>query len=60
MGLQVLLVGELPMEFHCALQLKDRSRSLHGSAKVAFCRGCIGNIILFLQLDFENRIGVAA
>ena len=60
MALQFLLVYELPMEFHCALQLKDRSRNINGCAKVAFCPGCIGNTILVLQLDFENRIGVAA
>ena len=32
MGLQVVLVDELPMEFHCDLQLKDRSLTVNGIA----------------------------
>ena len=60
MGLQVLVVDELPMESHCVLQLKDPSRSRNGCAKVAFSRGCNGNTIFFFQLDFDNPIGVAA
>ena len=36
MGLQVVLVDELPMEFHCDLQLyKDRSRNANGIASGA-------------------------
>ena len=30
MGLQVVVVDELPMEFHCDLQLKDRSLTVNG------------------------------
>ena len=35
MGLQVVLVDELPMEFHCDLQLKDRSLTVNGIASGA-------------------------
>ena len=35
MGLQVVLVDELPMEFHCDLQLQDPSRNVNGIASVA-------------------------
>ena len=34
MGLQVVLVDELPMEFHCDLQLKDRSLTVNGGLQV--------------------------
>ena len=35
MGLQVVLVDELPMEFHCDLQLWDRSLTVNGIASGA-------------------------
>ena len=35
MRLQVVLVDELPMEFHCALYLQDRSRNANGIASGA-------------------------
>ena len=35
MGLQVLLVDELPIEFHFVLSLQDRSRNVNGIASVA-------------------------
>ena len=34
-GLQVVLVDELPMAFHCDLQLKDRSLTVNGIASGA-------------------------
>ena len=35
MGLQVVLLDELSMEFHCDLQLLDRSRIVNGVASGA-------------------------
>ena len=35
MGLHVVLVVELPLEFHCALYLQDRSRNANGIASGA-------------------------
>ena len=35
MGLHVVLVDELPMAFHCALYLKDRSHNANGIASGA-------------------------
>ena len=43
MGLPVLLVDELSMEFHCDLQLSDRSHNVNG---IAVCSSVFANRIL--------------
>ena len=46
MRLQVVLVDELPMEFHCALYLQDRSRNANGIASV---------LVEELPMDFDRK-----